>query len=188
MEQPRTPLAASPEGASPPAPHKAARRSNAEYRWTLPKALAFLEELAECGKVAEAARRVGMSSRSAFRLRGRLAGTPLERGWDLALGQGIAARRQRQAHARWDSGFAQLPRRPQGDGYAAQGDGSGAQGHGLASQGHGFAPQGARIASGRVTRVNTPPPAGAGGAAQPPRDSPAGRNYSPAPQPERRSE
>src|SRR5687768_3350643 len=105
------------------APAKPARRANADYRWTLPKAMAFLEALAECGKVAEAARRVGMSPQSAFRLRGRLAGTPLERGWDLALGQGIAARRQRQAHARWDSGFGRLPRLAQGDGSASQGDG-----------------------------------------------------------------
>jgi hypothetical protein len=167
------------------APAKPARRSNAEYRWTLPKALAFLEALAECGKVAEAARRVGMSPQSAFRLRGRLAGTPLERGWDLALGEGIAARRQRQAQARWDSGFGGLPRRAQGDGFASQDDGCGPQGDGFAAQGHGFAPQGARISPERVTRVNTPAPSGPGRAAQPPRDSPAGRNYSPAPAPER---
>jgi hypothetical protein len=129
-----------------------------------------------------------MSPQSAFRLRGRLAGTPLEQSWDLALGQGIAARRQRQAHARWDSGFGRLPRRPQGDGFRSQGDGSGPQGDGFTAQGDGFALQGARIAPDRVTRVNTPGPAGPGGAAQPPGDSPAGRNYSPAPQPERPSE
>ena len=143
------------------APKPPARRANADYRWTLTKAMAFLEALAECGKVAEAARRVGMSPQSAFRLRGRLAGTPLERGWDLALGQGTAARRERKANAQWDSGFGRLVRRAQGDDYAAQGDGSarqgdGPQGDGFAAQSDGFARQGDGIAPDRVTPVNTP--------------------------------
>jgi hypothetical protein len=46
-------------------------RCNADYRWTPAKAMAFLEALAVCGKVAEAARGVGMTRQSAYRLRSR---------------------------------------------------------------------------------------------------------------------
>jgi molybdenum-dependent DNA-binding transcriptional regulator ModE len=48
------------------------RRSNADYRWTKPKMLAFLHALATTGSVAGAARGVGMSRQSAYRLRARL--------------------------------------------------------------------------------------------------------------------
>jgi len=79
----------------------AAPCNHADYRWTLPKALAFLEALAECGMVAEAARRVGMSRQSAYRLRARLEGGPLGEGWDLARRAGVEARRRRPP-SRWE--------------------------------------------------------------------------------------
>ncbi len=91
MEQNRTP---------PPVPPRTPR-AHADYRWTLPKAMAFLEALAECGKVAEAARRVGMSRQSAYRLRARLEGGPLGEGWDLARRAGVAAR-HRRPRSRWE--------------------------------------------------------------------------------------
>lgn len=40
-------------------------------RWTGPKAMAFLKALAQHGKVARAARSVGMSRQAAYRLRAR---------------------------------------------------------------------------------------------------------------------
>ncbi|MBO9498003.1 MAG: LysR family transcriptional regulator [Novosphingobium sp.] len=54
----------------PPATHTP--RPAAEYRWTPSKALAFIEELARHGKVAAAARSVGMTRQSAYRLRDRV--------------------------------------------------------------------------------------------------------------------
>jgi molybdenum-dependent DNA-binding transcriptional regulator ModE len=90
MEQNRT----SPAAAGP------APRTHADYRWTLPKALAFLEALAECGTVAEAARRVGMSRQSAYRLRARLNGGPLGEGWDLARRAGVETRRRHRPRSR----------------------------------------------------------------------------------------
>ena len=54
-----------------PTPHRSPRRCNADYRWTGPKVVAFLKGLALTGSVAEAARRVGMSRQSAYRLRAR---------------------------------------------------------------------------------------------------------------------
>lgn len=55
-------------------PARSARvpRSAAEYRWTDNKALAFLHALAQHGKVAAAARAVGMTGQSAYRLRQRV--------------------------------------------------------------------------------------------------------------------
>lgn len=52
------------EHARPPAPSapREARRTrclDADYRWTVPKVHAFLEALAKCGRVAEAARAGG---------------------------------------------------------------------------------------------------------------------------------
>ena len=70
-------------------------RSNADYRWTAAKAVAFLHALARCGEVAEAARSVGMSRQSAYRLRARFAGTPCAEGWELARRAGQARRRCR---------------------------------------------------------------------------------------------
>jgi hypothetical protein len=47
-------------------------RTSAEYRWTPSKAHAFIEALALHGKVAAAARAVGMTRQSAYRLRDRV--------------------------------------------------------------------------------------------------------------------
>jgi hypothetical protein len=46
-------------------------RPCAEYRWTNRKAHAFLDALAQHGKVAAAARAVGMTRQSAYKLRHR---------------------------------------------------------------------------------------------------------------------
>lgn len=54
-----------------PAPARPPRPA-AEYRWTQSKALAFIEALAQHGKVAAAARAVGMTRQSAYRLRDRV--------------------------------------------------------------------------------------------------------------------
>ncbi len=45
------------------------RRSNAEYRWSRPRIHLFLRALAASGSVAAAARLVGVSRQSAYRLR-----------------------------------------------------------------------------------------------------------------------
>jgi len=58
--------------------------------WTGDKAKAFLRALARYGKVAPAARAVGMSRQAAYRLRGRA--PQFAQMWELAMEQ---ARRQR---------------------------------------------------------------------------------------------
>ena len=63
----------SPPAACPPRPEACPEpRRRAEYRWTPAKALAFIEALARHGKVAAAARSVGMTRQSAYRLRDRV--------------------------------------------------------------------------------------------------------------------
>lgn len=47
-----------------PTAHKP-RQLNADYRWTMPKVTAFLDALAACRNVAEAARAVGMQGDAA---------------------------------------------------------------------------------------------------------------------------
>ena len=88
-----------PDSPAPPAaaPRRRSRprRCNADYRWTVPKAMAFLEALARCGEVAEAARAVGMSRQAAYRLRARLAGGPLGDGFEIARRAGLRARAAR---------------------------------------------------------------------------------------------
>lgn len=64
------------------------RRCNADYRWTRDKVIAFLKGLALTGSVAEAARRVGMSRQSAYRLRARR-GAQFAAVWD----EGVALAR-----------------------------------------------------------------------------------------------
>ena len=54
-------------------------------RWSKPKMAAFLRELAACHSVAAAARSVGMSRQSAYRLRARLKGEPFDLGWETAF-------------------------------------------------------------------------------------------------------
>ena len=75
-------------------PSPLAPRPNADYHWTAPKALAFLDALAKSGSIAAAARTVGMSRQSAYRLRPRLERGPLAGGWELALRAGKLRRRR----------------------------------------------------------------------------------------------
>lgn len=63
------------------------RRPHSEYRWTKPKALAFLRALGHGRSVAAAAREVGMSRQSAYRLRERL-GEGFAEVWDKAQRSG----------------------------------------------------------------------------------------------------
>lgn len=66
--------------------------------WTQTKMAAFLRELAASQSVAGAARSVGMSRQSAYRLKNRLAATPFALGWEVALEAGFA----QLAHAMMD--------------------------------------------------------------------------------------
>ena len=138
------------------------RRCTAEYRWTEPKVIAFLEALAACGKVAEAARMVGMSRTSAYRLRARMASARFDAAFEGARRSGVRARaagsRARLAAAaaaasqsRWNGpGIAALAARErdlaQGGTPAAQGDALLAQGDAPSAQGGGSPPQGAAFA------------------------------------------
>jgi hypothetical protein len=60
--------------------------------------VAFLRELAASQSVHHAARSVGMSRQSAYKLRTRLAGTPFALAWEVALEAGL----QQLAHALLD--------------------------------------------------------------------------------------
>jgi hypothetical protein len=57
--------------------------------WNPERQRRFLEELAECGIVHEAATRVGMTRRSAFRLRHRAEGTAFAAAWEQAIRMGM---------------------------------------------------------------------------------------------------
>jgi len=101
------------------------------YRWTAAKALAFLDDLGLHGNVARAARSVGMTRQSAYRLRDR--SLTVAQAWPLALAAGQkqaalapsraeaqrAAARRRQNDAKW---FAEGLPWLQGDTSAGQGD------------------------------------------------------------------
>jgi len=54
-------------------------------RWTPSRQAAFLRELAATHCVSSAARAVGMSRQSAYRLRARLKGQPFDRAWAAAF-------------------------------------------------------------------------------------------------------
>jgi hypothetical protein len=84
-----------PDSLAPRAP-----RDHSDYRWTTYKALAFIGALAEFGCVAAAARGVGMSRQSAYRLRARLGEAPFGTAWDRALADGRKARSERRAGLR----------------------------------------------------------------------------------------
>jgi hypothetical protein len=108
------------------APHPPPR-SNADYRWTPDKALAFLGALAECGKVAAAARAVGMTRQSAYRLKARSA--LVAQAWPLALAAGRERRALRGRGGPWDHRAAEGDR---SQGYSSQGyrsQGAGPQGY-----------------------------------------------------------
>ncbi|EDL48472.1 hypothetical protein [Erythrobacter sp. SD-21] len=53
--------------------------------WTRARQAAFLRELAATHNVSAAARAVGMSRQSAYKLRARLRGTPFDKGWEAAF-------------------------------------------------------------------------------------------------------
>ena len=70
------------------------------YHWTTLKARVFLGALADLGRVAEAARAVGMTRQSAYRLRRRLGEDGVfAQVWDRAQAEG-RARRQARRRAR----------------------------------------------------------------------------------------
>lgn len=157
-----TPVDTNPAAAAPAA--RKARQCNADYRWTMPKVTAFLEALALCGCVAEAARRVGMSRQSAYRLRARLAGTRFVAAFDGARKQGFRARfaaSQVRAASRWDGpGLAAIVALHRASGSAAQGvavtpqsDGAGAQGDMRDGQGDASAGKATVSPLDSVTRV-----------------------------------
>ena len=71
------------------------------YHWTTRKARVFLGALADLGRVADAARAVGMSRQSAYRLRQRLGEDGLfAQTWDRAQAAGRAKRRSARPMAR----------------------------------------------------------------------------------------
>lgn len=72
-------------------PEAALGETAAPERWTPDKQAAFLRELAAVHSVAAAARSVGMSRQSAYRLRARLRGQPFDRAWAMALGSAFDA-------------------------------------------------------------------------------------------------
>lgn len=57
-----------------------------DARWTRERQAEFLRELAATHNVALAARAVGMSRQSAYKLRARLKGQPFDRAWAMAFG------------------------------------------------------------------------------------------------------
>ena len=71
------------------------------YHWTTVKARVFLSALADLGRVSEAARVVGMSRQSAYRLRQRLGEEGLfARAWDEAEARGREMRQAQRKLAR----------------------------------------------------------------------------------------
>ena len=69
------------------------------YHWTTARARAFLGALAEYGMVSRAAKAVGMTRQSAYRLRKRLGeGSRFALVWDIALVE-AHERKRRQAAA-----------------------------------------------------------------------------------------
>jgi len=81
---------------SPPAPDKASL-PDPSYHWTTLKAQVFLGALADLGRIDDAARAVGMSRQSAYRLRARLGEDNLfAKVWDRARAEADARRRARR--------------------------------------------------------------------------------------------
>ena len=85
---------------SPPRPAKSSL-PDPSYHWTTLKAGVFLGVLAECGRISEAARAVGMSRQSAYALRAKLGeGSVFARAWDDALERGRVNRQMRRLRSR----------------------------------------------------------------------------------------
>ena len=91
---------------TPPPPPEPSTSDNT--RWTGPKAAAFLKALARHGKVAKAAREVGMSRQAAYRLRARA--PKFAQMWDWAMRE--AAGRRAEALAARRSVHPLLARSP----------------------------------------------------------------------------
>jgi hypothetical protein len=104
----------------PTTPHPP-RRSKADYRWSRTKIIAFLKALPATLSVAEAARSVGMSRQSAYRLRARL-GPGFGAVWDDGLTLGLTLRRAGIARTAGAAGVTQDDALAQGDTPASQGD------------------------------------------------------------------
>lgn len=136
--------------ASPPEPPATAasaapapkRRCNADYRWTEPKVLAFLAALAESGRVADAARAVGMSRNSAYRFRARMGSARFDAAFDGARRTGIRARaaasmaRVAAERSPWEGlGIAEMTARERAREFVAQGDAPPPQGDTRDAQG-----------------------------------------------------
>jgi hypothetical protein len=77
-----------------PAPVRPERHN----QWTPERMSGFLRELAACQNVSQAARSVGMSRQSAYKLRDRLADKAFALAWEVALESGL----QQLAHALMD--------------------------------------------------------------------------------------
>ena len=75
-------------------PHTPAAETTAPDRWTKPKMAAFLRELSACHCISAAAKSVGMSRQSAYRLRARLKGEPFDIAWEAAFQHGYDALHQ----------------------------------------------------------------------------------------------
>ena len=67
---------------------------NLPDRWNKPKMAAFLRELACTHSIATAAKAVGMSRQSAYKLRNRLKGEPFDIAWEAAFQHGYDALHQ----------------------------------------------------------------------------------------------
>ena len=148
--------------AAPPA--RKPRRANADYRWTVPKVTAFLEALALCGRVAEAARSVGMGRQSAYKLRARLARTRFAAAFEGARKKGLRARAEAsrdRMRSQWDGPLigAHLSAL-QGDTGRSQGDARARQGDTSRPQGDRFARKATEVVHDTVTSVTSPTPAG----------------------------
>jgi hypothetical protein len=88
-----------PTPARPPAGSGQDRKKRPRHNeWNREKMAAFLRELASSQSVKQAAKSVGMSRQSAYRLRNRMVGTPFALAWEVALEAGM----QQLAHALMD--------------------------------------------------------------------------------------
>ncbi|WP_086618966.1 hypothetical protein [Erythrobacter tepidarius] len=72
-------------GATAPVTLPATPRAERHDGWSRPKQVAFLRALSATHSVAEAARSVGCSRQSAYRLRSRLKGQPFDLAWEVAF-------------------------------------------------------------------------------------------------------
>ncbi len=84
MTKPRTP----PPDYDPPEFEPVIRRSRHDG-WSAERQVAFIQALAECGCVADACARVGMSTTSAYGLRARLDAQSFRYAWDAAVDHAV---------------------------------------------------------------------------------------------------